>query len=116
MKEIAEAAFRYQQQVEGDEKVIVGVNRFVAEEEEPIPILKVDEQVEHEQIARLRAFRERRDPNAVKEALERLRQACRGTENTMPHILHAVRSRVSMGEICDVFREVWGEYREPAYF
>ncbi len=116
MKEIAEAAFRYQQQVERGEKVIVGVNRFVAEEEEPIPILKVDDRVEEEQVARLRAFRERRDPIAVKEALERLRRACRGTENTMPHILDAVRSRVSMGEICDVFREVWGEYREPAYF
>jgi len=116
MKEIAESAFRYQQQVEKGEKVIVGVNRFAAGEEGPIPILKVDERVEHEQIARLRALRERRNSIAVKDALERLRQACRGAENTMPHILHAVQSRVTMGEICDVFREVWGEYREPAYF
>ena len=69
-----------------------------------------------DQIARLRDFRARRDPIAVKNALERLRRACRGTENTMPHILRAVQDRVSMGEICDVFREVWGEYREPAYF
>jgi methylmalonyl-CoA mutase N-terminal domain/subunit len=106
MKEIAEAAFRYQQQVEKGEKVIVGVNRFVAEEEEPIPILKVDEQVEDEQIARLRDFRARRDPTAVKEALERLRLACRGTENTMPHILRAVQDRVSMGDLRRVPRGV----------
>ena len=116
MREIAESAYRYQQQVERGEKVIVGVNRFVAEEEPSIPILKIDERVEHEQIARLREVRERRDPIAVKDALDRLRQACRGTENTMPHILHAVRDRVTLGEICDVFREVWGEYQEVACF
>jgi methylmalonyl-CoA mutase len=82
MKEIAEAAFRYQQQVEKGEKVIVGVNRFVAEEEEPIPILKVDEQVEDEQIARLRAFRAA-GPIAVKVA-GKARQACRGPRTRCP--------------------------------
>ncbi len=116
MREISEAAFRYQREIEKKERSIVGVNRFVAEEEPPIPILKIDESVEREQIARLRAFRQRRDGVAVKEALDRLRRACSGTENTMPRILDAVRSRATVGEICDLFREVWGEYREPTIF
>ena len=116
MREIAEAAFRYQQQVEKGEKQIVGVNCFVAEEEPSLPILKVDETVEHDQLARLRAFRESRDAVASKESLEALRRACKGTENTMARILDAVRARATMGEICDVFREVWGEYREPGMF
>jgi methylmalonyl-CoA mutase N-terminal domain/subunit len=116
MREIAESAFRYQREIEKGERPIVGVNRFVAEEEPPIPILKVDESVERDQIARLRAFRERRDGVAVKEALDRLRRACSTTENTMPRILDAVRGRATMGEICDVFREVWGQYREPTAF
>ncbi|MFQ5457916.1 MAG: methylmalonyl-CoA mutase [Myxococcota bacterium] len=116
MREIAEAAFRYQQQVEKGEKHIVGVNCFVAEEEPPLPILKVDEAVERDQVARLRAFRESRDAVAAKDALEALRRACQGTENTMARILDAVRARATMGEICDVFRDVWGVYQEPKTF
>ncbi len=116
MREIAEAAFRYQREVEKKERLIVGVNTNVAEEEPPIAILKVDEAVEHEQMARLRAFRESRDSVATKEALEALRQACQGSDNTMAPILAAVQARASMGEICDVFREIWGVYTEPKMF
>ncbi|HWP98836.1 MAG TPA: methylmalonyl-CoA mutase family protein [Vicinamibacterales bacterium] len=111
-REIAESAYRFQQAVERREKIIVGVNEFVSEEEEPIPILYIDEAAAEHQIARLERLRRERDGDAVARALDRLREAARGTANTMYPILDCVRAYATVGEICDALREVWGEYEE----
>ncbi|MDQ7828401.1 MAG: methylmalonyl-CoA mutase family protein [Armatimonadota bacterium] len=113
-REIAEAAYRYQQQLERGEKIIVGVNAFVDETPRPIPILRIDPEVERRQVERLRRVRAERDPARVAEALHRLREAARRGDNTMYPILDAVKAYATVGEICDVFRAVYGEYREPA--
>jgi methylmalonyl-CoA mutase N-terminal domain/subunit len=113
-REIAEAAYRYQQQLERGEKIIVGVNAFVDETPRPIPILRIDPEVERRQVERLRRVRAERDSARVAEALHRLREAARRGDNTMYPILDAVKAYATVGEICDVFRAVYGEYREPA--
>ncbi len=111
-REIQEAAYEYQRAVETDDAIVVGVNRFRADEEEPIPTLKVDERIERAQVERLRAVRERRDANAAEAALSALEQAANGTENLMPRILECVEAYVTVGEIGHRLRKVWGEYRE----
>ncbi|HOC18116.1 MAG TPA: methylmalonyl-CoA mutase family protein [Vicinamibacterales bacterium] len=111
-REIAESAYRYQQAVERREKIIVGVNEFVADEEEPVPILYIDEAAADRQLAGLERLRRNRDGDRVRRALDGLREAAAGTANTMPPILEAVRAYASIGEICDALREVWGEYEE----
>ncbi len=113
-REIAEASFRFQQQVEGGERIIVGVNDFVVDEEPTIPTLKIDPEVERRQIDRTRRVRAGRDTTQVEQRLEALRDAARGAENTMDCILECVRAYATLGEVCDVFRRVYGEYREPA--
>jgi methylmalonyl-CoA mutase N-terminal domain/subunit len=113
-REIAEASYAYQQQLERREKVVVGVNEFVTPEERPIPILRIDPQVERRQIERLRDVRAKRDARAVAQTLAALRSATEGDENTMDRIVECVRAHATLGEICDVFRAVYGEYREPA--
>ncbi|MBL8182884.1 MAG: methylmalonyl-CoA mutase family protein [Blastocatellia bacterium] len=110
--EIQDAAFAYQKAVEREDAIVVGVNKFVADEESPIPILKVDNQIELDQVARLAAIREKRDQAAATAAIERLLAAATGTENLMPHILNAVESYVTVGEISHALRRVWGEYQE----
>jgi methylmalonyl-CoA mutase N-terminal domain/subunit len=117
-REIADAAYAYQQAVERGEKVIVGVNRFTADEDPPIPILSIDRAVEARQVERLQELRRRRDKDAVTRSLDALRQAAigkdpRGRDLLMPRILDAVRAYATLGEIMGVFREVWGEYTEP---
>jgi methylmalonyl-CoA mutase, N-terminal domain len=114
MREIAEASYRYQQQLERKEKVIVGVNEFAQPDAAPIPLLKMDPEMEARQIERLQRVRARRDQAAATRALDALRRITEEGGNTMPAIVDAVRARVSMGEICGVFREVFGEYREQA--
>ena len=111
-KEIAESAYRFQQAVEAHERVIVGVNEFVAEGEPPIGTLYIDEQAGDRQLARLDEVRRRRDQAAVDRALDGLREAAAGVGNTMPHILDAVRAYATIGEMCDALRQVWGEYVE----
>jgi methylmalonyl-CoA mutase N-terminal domain/subunit len=113
-REIAEASFRFQQAVERKEKVIVGVNDFAVPEETPIATLRIDPEVERSQIARVRRVRAERDGDRARRALDALRRAVESKENTMYPIVEAVRARVSLGEICDVYRAVYGEYREPA--
>ncbi len=115
-REIAESAYRHQQAVERGEQVIVGVNRFVQAEETPIPILKVDEAVERRQIERLAEVKRRRDPRAVRRRLDDLRQACEGRANVMPPLIDAVKAYATVGEISDVYRAVFGEYRDPGHF
>jgi methylmalonyl-CoA mutase N-terminal domain/subunit len=113
-REIAEASFRFQQALERKERVIVGVNDLVMSEEQPIPLLRIDPEVERRQIERVRRLRAERDGTAAHRTLEDLRHATEHGENTMDRIVEAVRARVTIGEICDVFRAVYGEYRETA--
>ncbi|RJP73053.1 MAG: methylmalonyl-CoA mutase [Candidatus Abyssobacteria bacterium SURF_17] len=116
-REIAEAAKRYQREIETNERIVVGVNDFVLENEKTeIPLLKIDPRVEQEQRENLRTLRERRDNERVRESLEALENAARGTDNVMPRILESARSRATLGEICDVFRGVYGRWEEPKIF
>ena len=111
-REIAEASYRFQQSVERREKVIVGVNDFVMENEEPIPVLYIDETTAERQVERLRALKASRDNDAVRRALDALRAAAAGAENTMYPLMDCVRAYATVGEMCDALREVWGEYEE----
>jgi methylmalonyl-CoA mutase N-terminal domain/subunit len=112
--EIAAASYRYQCEVEAGERVIVGVNRFQSEEE-PIELLQIDESAAESQRSKLAALRARRDNARVERALDALRRAAGGTENTMPHLLDAVRAYATLGEICDALRSVFGTYQETTH-
>src|SRR5262245_22766439 len=111
-KEIAEASYRFQQSVEVRDKVIVGVNDFVQENEAPIPILYIDETTAERQVARVQELRKTRDNDAVRRSLDALREAARGSANTMYPLMDCVRAYATVGEMCDALRDVWGEYEE----
>jgi len=116
-REIAEASFRYQHEVEQKQRIIVGVNRYELEDEEPLEILKIDPALEGEQIGRVQALRERRDSRAVESALARLKEdAAHEDRNLMPQIVDASKAYVTMGEMCDALRAVWGVWRETPVF
>jgi methylmalonyl-CoA mutase N-terminal domain/subunit len=116
VREIHEAARRYQQQIESGERIQVGVNRFVDPDEEQIPLLEIDPAFEREQKARVQALRARRDPQAHAAALQRLENAARGTENLMYPIIDAVKAYATEGEIINVLAGVFGRYEEPPFF
>ncbi|HEX2454496.1 MAG TPA: methylmalonyl-CoA mutase family protein [Vicinamibacterales bacterium] len=111
-REIAEASYRFQQAVEKRDKVIVGVNDFVQADEPPMPILYIDDTTAEKQLARLVDLRKTRDNDAVRAALDSLRETARSTGNTMYPLLDCVRAYATVGEMCDALREVWGEYEE----
>jgi methylmalonyl-CoA mutase N-terminal domain/subunit len=111
-REIQEAAFQYQKAVEAQTEIVVGVNKFQTVETEPIPIMKSDAATEANQVRRVRAVREKRDKTKAENALAKLKEAAQGTENLLPQILNCVESYVTVGEISNCLREVWGEYRE----
>jgi methylmalonyl-CoA mutase N-terminal domain/subunit len=111
-REIAEASYRFQQSVELREKIIVGVNDFVQEDEKPIPILYIDDSTANRQLARLEALRATRDNDRVHKALDVLKETAKGTGNTMHPLMDCVRAYATVGEMCDALREVWGEYEE----
>jgi methylmalonyl-CoA mutase, N-terminal domain len=116
-REIAEASFRYQSEVEAKQRIVVGVNRYVLEDEQPIEILKVDAKLEQEQIDRVRSLRNRRDSGEVESALARLKTVAAGEgENLMGPIIDASRADVTMGEMCDALRQIWGVWRETPVF
>lgn len=115
-REIAEAAYKYQREIDENERTIVGVNKYTTDEPVEIPILKMDEKGEHRQINRLKKLRKDRDQSKFDRNLKRLRKAAEGNENLMPHILDCVHSYATLGETCDVLREVFGEYTEPAIY
>jgi methylmalonyl-CoA mutase N-terminal domain/subunit len=115
-REIAESAYRYQKETDENKRVIVGVNQYKLEEDISIPILKMDERGEERQNNRLKKLRKERDNIKVQKYLKSLRKAAEGNENLMPYILTCVHSYATLGEICDVLREVFGEYKEPAIF
>jgi methylmalonyl-CoA mutase N-terminal domain/subunit len=111
-REIQTTAYRYQLAVESGERVVVGVNRYEADHEEPLPILRVDPTLERDQIDRVRAVRARRDAKKVEAALAAVERAARGDDNVMPPILDAVRAYATVGEISDAMRKVFGEHQE----
>ena len=114
--EIADAAYRFQRQIDEGEKVMVGVNKYASAGKQKIPVLDIDEQVEEEQIARLKAVKRRRDFRAVRRDLDDLKVACRTEKNVMPFCISAVKDLATEQEICDVYREVFGEYRDPGLY
>jgi len=114
-REIAEAAFLYQRQLEKGIKTVVGVNKYSTPEELPIPMLKIDPTIEERQIQRVRQVKRERNSTAVREALSRVAEACRSTENVMEPICEAVRRDVTVGEISDVFRAEFGLYKDPGW-
>ncbi len=113
VREISDAAARYQREIEEGKRIVVGVNKFTIEEELKIPILKVDPEVQRRQIERLKKVKAERDNEAVKEALEWLRSAAENDENVMPPIMEAVKSYATIGEIMGVLKEVYGTYKKP---
>jgi methylmalonyl-CoA mutase, N-terminal domain len=116
-REIAEASFRYQSEVERKQRIVVGVNRYELEDERQVAILKIDPALERRQIEGVQALRARRDSAAVESALAALkRDAASEDRNLMPPIIEASRAYVTMGEMCDGFREVWGIWRETPVF
>ncbi len=115
-REIAESAYRYQQEIDTYKRTIVGVNDYIMEEDIKVPTLYIDRVGEQAHLERLNRVRRERDNAAVKKALENLRRVAKGTENTMPAIIEAVKVYATLGEIMEVFRSVFGEYMEPAVF
>src|ERR1700758_835861 len=111
-QEIQNAAYEYQQQVDNQEAIVVGVNRFEVEEEKPIPIQRIDPALEPKQVERVRALRARRDADPWRAALAGVEEAARSGANVMPHILAAVEASATVGEISDAMRRVFGEYKE----
>jgi methylmalonyl-CoA mutase N-terminal domain/subunit len=114
-KEIHEAAYRYQQAVERKEKIIVGVNEYVVDEKAPLETLYIDQEVSRKQIKRLRELKASRSPNAVKESLASLRRAAGSSDSLMPHFISCVKNYVTLGEICETLRAVFGIYVEPRF-
>ena len=110
--EIQKAAYDYQQAIERKEQIVVGVNEFIAAEERPVPILRIDPEVERAQVARLNALRARRDTPKARSALAEIERRARTSENLMPAIVIAVESYATVGEISDAMRRAWGEYQE----
>jgi methylmalonyl-CoA mutase N-terminal domain/subunit len=113
-REIAASAYRYQREIEKHQRVVIGVNEHQMAEPLSIPLLKMDPEGEIRQRERLARLRRERDNELLQQRLAALRGAAQGQENMMPHILDAVRAYGTLGEICDVLREVFGEYRESA--
>jgi len=113
-REIAESSYRYQQAVERGDRVIVGVNDYVAADEPPVEILYIDESTAGQQLSRLEALKRRRDAARVARALDALRSTAGSAGNLMPPILDAVRAYATIGEMCDALRDVWGEWEETA--
>ena len=114
--EIADAAYKFQRQIDAKEKIMVGVNKYVTEAQHAVPLVEIDEKVGEEQIQRLRNVRRKRDSRAVAQSLADIRTACKTGANVMPHCIEAVKNLATQQEICDVYREVYGEYRDPGLY
>jgi methylmalonyl-CoA mutase N-terminal domain/subunit len=113
-REISEAAYRYQREIDSRERVIVGVNEYVMDEPLEIPILQMDAQGEQRQVERLRRLRRERDDREAARCLKAVENACRDQENIMPYLVDAVNAWCTLGEICDVMRDVFGAYQEQS--
>ena len=115
-QEIADAAYHYQRQIDEKQKTVVGVNKYVTEEDIPVEILEIDEELEKQQIEKTNRIKQERNNKLVSECLERVREACVGDQNVMEPLIEAVKSYATLQELCDVFREVFGEYRDPGIY
>ncbi|MFP4086046.1 MAG: methylmalonyl-CoA mutase [Desulfobacteraceae bacterium] len=115
-QEIADAAYHYQRQVDDTEKVVVGVNKYVTEEELPVETLEIDEALESLQIEKTNRVKTERNTAEVKEGLERVGEACSGSRNVMESVVAAVKAGATLQEVCDVYRKVFGEYRDPGIY
>jgi methylmalonyl-CoA mutase N-terminal domain/subunit len=115
-REIADASFRYQHEVEQQQRIVVGVNRYELEDEPAVEILRIDPALEDKQIERVRSLRARRDSAAVESALSRLKQAAEAGGNLMPPLIDASKAYVTLGEMCDALRDVWGTWTETPVF
>jgi methylmalonyl-CoA mutase N-terminal domain/subunit len=115
-REIANAAYKYQKEIEEKKRIIVGVNEYQLDEPIDIPILKMDEKGEEHQINRLKKLRKNRNKAKFERSIENLKKAAKGDENLMPYILDCVHSYATLGETCQVLRDVFGEYEEPAIY
>jgi methylmalonyl-CoA mutase, N-terminal domain len=111
-REIAEASYRFQQAFEAHDKIMVGVNEYVQDHEQPFPILYIDEKTADTQLARLQDLKRTRDNDVVRRSLDALRAAAQGQVNTMYPLLDCARAYATVGEMCDALRDVWGEYEE----
>jgi methylmalonyl-CoA mutase N-terminal domain/subunit len=111
--EISDAAYKYQRQIDSGEKVMIGINKYNSDDKVSIPFVEIDDTVETQQIARLSEVRRKRDNKRVRECLDDIKNACRKGENVMPYCIEAVKAYASVQEICDCYREVYGEYRDP---
>jgi len=114
--EIAESAYKFQRQLETSEKIMVGVNKYSTNNQHSIPLLEIDEKIGGEQIKRLKDVRRKRDSRAAKKSLDNIKNACKKGENVMPHCIDAVKNLATLQEICDIYREVYGEYRDPGLY
>ncbi|MBX3061488.1 MAG: methylmalonyl-CoA mutase family protein [Anaerolineae bacterium] len=113
-REIQDSAYAYQQAIEREKQIIVGVNKFTTEEEQPIDLLRVDPEIERRQVQQLKDLREKRDNSKVSELLTRIETAARSSDSLMPLFVTAVENEVTLGEICRTLRVVFGEYRPDA--
>ncbi len=116
-QEIADSAYHYQKQIDDREKIMVGVNKYAIEGEDiPVEVLEIDEELEAIQIAKTNRVKEMRDSAEVARCLERVGEACSGSENVMEHLITAVKTGATLQELCDVFRDVFGTYRDPGIY
>jgi methylmalonyl-CoA mutase, N-terminal domain len=115
-REIADAAYHYQRQIDENKKTVVGVNKYVTEERVPVEILEIDETLEKIQIEKTRRIKAERDNERVRECLEKLGEACVSNKNVMNPIIEAVKNYATLQEVCDVFRSIFGEYRDPGIY
>ena len=115
-QEIADAAYHYQRQIDRGEKVLVGVNKHITQESLPVEILEIHEEVEKQQIEKTLRIKNDRNNQKVRECLQRVGEACAGNENVMEPIIAAVKEYATLQEVCNIFREVFGEYRDPGIY
>jgi len=114
--EIADAAYQFQRELDENKRIMVGVNKYVEEDDIPVDIYHVDEALEERQIARTNEVKNSRDQRRAQESLERLAEACSGNENVMPSLIEAASAYCTLQEMCDVFRKAFGLYRDPGTF
>jgi len=115
-QEIADSAYHYQRQIDEKEKTVVGVNKYAVEEEIPVEVLEIDEELESLQIEKTNRVKTERDNQRVAECLESVGEACSGEQNIMEFLIQAVKANATLQEVCDVYRKVYGEYRDPGIY
>lgn len=114
--EISDAAYKFQQQIDAGEKVMIGVNKYITEEDVDIPLVEIDDSIEAKQIKHLHEVKRTRDNKLVAECLKNLKECCKRGDNVMPFCIEAVKAHTTMQEICDVYRDVFGEYHDPGIY